>query len=58
MISFGVRIEKEVLEQAKKKAGLVPLSAIIRRLIEMWLRDEIKVDISKKEGELPGHKGC
>jgi hypothetical protein len=30
-------------DAAKEKAGITPLSAIIRRLVKMWLAGEIEV---------------
>lgn len=47
MIQRTFRLPNSLWEEALIKAnGLVSLSAIIRRLLEMWIHDEI--DISKK----------
>lgn len=47
MIQRTFRLPNSLWERALSKAnGLVSLSAIIRRLLEMWVNDEI--DITKK----------
>lgn len=50
MIPYTLRIYPSLLERAKMKAGLIPLSAIIRILIEKWLKGEISIEETKKEG--------
>lgn len=44
MISFTFRLPPSLLGQAKKKAGLVNLSVIIRKLVEKWLAGEITIE--------------
>lgn len=48
MESFNLRMPPSLVKSAKDKAGLIPLSAVIRTLIEMWLRGEIDL---KQAGE-------
>lgn len=43
MVHTGFRIEKDVLKQARKKAGLIGLSHYLRTLIKMWLAGEVVV---------------
>jgi hypothetical protein len=38
-----VRFSDGTWAKAKAKAGITPLSAIIRRLVKLWLADEIEV---------------
>jgi hypothetical protein len=38
-----VRFTDSTWAAAKAKAGITPLSAIIRRLVKLWLADEIEV---------------
>ena len=42
---FTVRLTKEEKEQAVKKAGDIPLSLIVRKLIQMWINGEIEIKI-------------
>lgn len=48
MESFNLRMPPSLLSRAKDRAGLIPLSAVIRTLLEMWLRGEIEL---KQTGE-------
>lgn len=48
MKSFTMRMPPSLIEKAQDRAGLIPLSAVIRTLIEMWLRGEIDL---KQAGE-------
>lgn len=49
MTRRSISIELSLWERAIEKAnGLMSLSAIVRRLLEMWLNDEI--DLTKKRG--------
>lgn len=43
MIIRSVSMSLELWERAKVKAGLTPLSAIIRVLLEGWLEGEFKI---------------
>ncbi len=43
--TFTLRLTPEEKEQAQQKAGDVPLSVIVRRLIQMWLNGEIEIKI-------------
>jgi hypothetical protein len=38
-----IRMADSTWDAAKEKAGITPLSAIIRRLVKMWLAGEIEV---------------
>lgn len=38
-----VRFKPSTWEAAREKAGITPLSAIIRRLVKLWLAGEIEV---------------
>lgn len=51
MERYTLRMPPSLWEAAKTKSGIIPLSAIIRRLVEMWLHGEIDIDFSKKEGK-------
>ena len=44
MINRSISIELSLWEQAKRKAGFAPVSAIIRALLRKWIRGEIEVD--------------
>jgi predicted CopG family antitoxin len=44
MVTRSISIHLDVWEQAQKKAGMIPMSAIIRRLIAKWLKGEIELD--------------
>jgi hypothetical protein len=44
MRSHQIRFPDTLWERFKAKAGLTPASAIIRRLVEMWLDGKIKLD--------------
>lgn len=44
MIQKAIYFEPNLWERAKTKAGLTPLAAIIRRLVELWLEGKIKLD--------------
>jgi len=44
MLSYTFRLPGDILEALKEKAGLVPVSVVIRRLIEKFIRGEIDLD--------------
>lgn len=44
MERYTFRLPPTLLDEAKQKAGMIPLSKIIRRLIEKWLNGEIRID--------------
>lgn len=44
MMSFTFRIAPSLIEQLKDKAGSIPVSVVIRRLIEKYLKGEIGLD--------------
>lgn len=44
MESFTFRIPKTLIEQLKDKAGLMPISVVIRRLIEKYIKGDIGLD--------------
>lgn len=43
MKSFTIRMTEDMMEQLKEKAGLVQVSTIIRKLIEMYINGEIEI---------------
>lgn len=47
MIPFTMRMQPSLLERAKSKAGLIPLSTVIRLLIEKWLNGETVIEQTK-----------
>lgn len=44
MISFTFRLPKDLLQQLKVRSGSMPISVVIRRLIERYIRGEIGLD--------------
>jgi hypothetical protein len=46
MSAFTLRVEKDLINEAKDKAGIVPISRIIRILLKKWLKGEIQIDYS------------
>jgi hypothetical protein len=44
MVRRGLRIDLELWEQAKTKAGLIPISVIIRLLLKKWIKGEINLE--------------
>lgn len=48
MESFNVRMPPSLLRDVRDKAGLIPLSKVIRTLLEMWVRGEVDL---KRTGE-------
>lgn len=44
MMSFTFRLPPSLIEQFKEKAGSIPLSVVIRRLIEKYIRGEVGLD--------------
>lgn len=48
MSSFTIRAPKSLIAQAKEKAGYIPLSVILRKLLEKWINGDIELDLSKK----------
>lgn len=49
MSAFTMRVELELMAQAKKKAGVVPISRIIRILLKKWLSGQIEIDYTKED---------
>lgn len=49
MSAFTMRVELELMEQAKKKAGVVPISRIIRILLKKWLTGQIVIDYTDED---------
>jgi len=41
---YNISLPNHLWEAAKIKAGITPMSAIIRRLLEKWLSGEISAD--------------
>ena len=46
MIAISFRLPPNVLEELKGKAGSVPISVIVRVLVEKWLKGEIRIDFN------------
>jgi hypothetical protein len=44
MVQRSISIEPEFWEQCKQKAGLKPISAVVRRLLELWLEGKINIE--------------
>lgn len=40
----GIKFPSNLWEAAKEKAGTMPLSVILRRLLEKWVKGEISLD--------------
>lgn len=49
MSAFTLRIEENLIDAAKKKAGVVPISRVIRLLLRKWLRGEIELDYTQED---------
>lgn len=43
MKSFTVRMSEDLMERLKERAGLIPVSIVIRKLIEMYVNGEIEL---------------
>jgi len=41
---YSFRLSSELFKQFKERAGYVPLSVIIRRLIEKFVKGEVDID--------------
>lgn len=48
---IGFTDKDSLIEDARKMAGWVPLSEVIRRLLKMWVNGEIKLDLSSPDKE-------
>lgn len=48
MKPFTLRLYPSLIDRAKDKAGIVPLSTVIRLLIEKWVNGEITIEQTKK----------
>lgn len=44
MVSFTFRLPPSLIEQLKGRAGSIPISVVIRRLIEKYIKGEIGLD--------------
>jgi predicted CopG family antitoxin len=44
MVTRNITIPLDFWETCKQKAGIRPLSAVIRKLLEGWLRGDFKID--------------
>jgi hypothetical protein len=49
MMQFAGRAPKELLMKAREKAGFIPLSVILRKLLEKWVNGEIVLDLKRGE---------
>jgi hypothetical protein len=45
VVTRTITTDRELWDRAKKRAGSIPISGVIRRLLEMWLAGEIKVTL-------------
>jgi hypothetical protein len=46
MVTRNITVPLEFWESAKRKAGLRPLSAVIRELLKLWMEGKIKINDS------------
>ena len=44
MVKRNITIPLDFWEECKQKAGITPLSAVIRELLRMWLEGKIEID--------------
>ena len=44
MLTFSFRLKPTLIEQLRAKAGDIPISVVIRRLIEKYIRGEVGLD--------------
>jgi predicted DNA-binding protein len=44
MMSYTFRLPKDLLDQLKGRAGSIPISVVIRRLIEKYIKGEVGID--------------
>ena len=44
MVTRNITVPLDFWEECKSKAGIRPLSAVIRELLKMWLEGKIKID--------------
>lgn len=44
-------LPKELYQQAQKKSGLIPLAAVIRTLLAMWVRGEVELKTQQERKE-------
>lgn len=44
MVNRSLSIELSLWKQAQRKAGLLPISAVIRRLLQLWIAGKIRLE--------------
>lgn len=44
MVQRAIYFEPDMWKQARRKAGLTPLAAIVRKLLKLWLQGKINLD--------------
>lgn len=44
MMSFTFRLPRDLFQGLKDRAGSIPLSIVIRRLIEKYIKGEVGID--------------
>ena len=44
MVTRNITVPLDFWEACKQKAGMRPLSAVIRKLLKMWLEGKIEID--------------
>lgn len=47
MEQYSVRMTPSLWDTAMQKAGMIPLSAIIRKLLKLWIDGKIDIDLTK-----------
>lgn len=48
MVQKAIYFEPDIWDQARRKAGLTPLAAIVRKLVQLWLQGKINLDNYKE----------
>ena len=44
MMPYSIRLPASLLEDAKARAGMIPLARVFRRLIELWVAGKIQLE--------------
>lgn len=47
MEQYSIRMTPSLWDMAMQKAGMVPLSAIIRKLLKLWIDGKIDIDVTR-----------
>lgn len=43
MKKYNINFPSSLWNDAKKKAGIIPLSVVIRQLVQMWVNGDIEI---------------